>query len=458
MSHRRLSDLRPFSTLFRTLYCSSDPSKMSATSPHFISLDGTTLEGGGQLLRLALSLSSLIHVPIYLTNIRGKRGPKSAPHDGGGLKASHLSSVKWLAEATGARTEGMELKSRELTFEPTKSPEDLAKSLEKLQIEGSKKTPKTSTILWRNRYDGDRLIRKESYIKASTPGSIFLILQAILPYVLFSTALDESFSGDSRAEPPPYRITIDGGTNVSKSPSYEYIDQVLLPMLHNKVRIPPIQMKLNKRGWSHGGNVIGSVTFDIKPLASGFMLPAFLYIDRGEVTMFHVSILAPDTATRHSIRDKITITLLKHYPEADIIFPVDEDSRSPKRLYLLLVAETSNGYRIGRDWMYDRKATASTIEQKSEQLVDQVFTELEAELAHGGCCDEYMQDQLVVFQALAKGRAVVDDGKERGPSLHTRTARWVAEEVLGVSFDEKGECEGVQFRVGEKYWERAEKG
>lgn len=431
---------------------------MSATSRTSISLDGTTLEGGGQLLRLALSLSSITHIPIHLTDIRGKRGPKSAPHEGGGLKASHLSGVKWLARATGAKPEGMEIKSRELTFEPTKCPENLAESLEKLEIEGPKKPSKNSVILWQNRYDGDRLIRKESYIKASTPGSIFLILQAILPYVLFSAPLDEAISGTSRVEPPPHRITIEGGTNVSKSPSYEYIDQVLLPMLHNKVGTPPIQMKLNKRGWSYGGNVIGSVTFDIKPFASGFMLPSFSLIDRGEVAMFHVSILAPDTATRHSVRDRITIAILKHYPEAEILFPVDENSRSSKRLYLLLVAETSNGYRIGRDWLYDRKATASTVEQKNEQLVDQVFTELEAELAHGGCCDEYMQDQLVVFQALAKGRADIDDGKGRGPSLHTRTARWVAEQVLGVSFDEKGTCEGVQFKVGEKYWERAEKG
>ena len=299
-------------------------------------------------------------------------------------------------------------------------------------------------------------MRKESYIPASTPGSIFLIFQAILPYVLFSAPLDEaSFSKD---EPPLHRIIIDGGTNVSKSPSYEYVDQVLLPMLESKVGIPSVRMKLNKRGWSHGGSVIGSVAFDITPFPHGFTLPSFSLTNRGEVTCFHASILAPDTAARHSVRKKVKNTILERYPDAEILFPVDEDSRSPKRLYLLLVAETSNGYRLGRDWMYDRKATASTAAQKNEQLVEQVFREIEIELAHGGCVDEYTQDQLVVFQALAQGRAQIHDGDGREPSLHTRTARWVAEQVLGVSFDEKGACEGVGFKVGEKYWERIEKG
>lgn len=432
-----------------------------ASTTSAVSLDGTTLEGGGQLLRLALSLSSLTHIPIHLTDIRGNRGPnnrgpKSAPREGGGLKASHLSGVKWLAHATRAKTEGMEIKSKELTFEPTRTPETILQIVESIESNGSKKAEKSFTILWQNRFDGVKLVRKESYIPASTPGSIFLIFQALLPYVLFSASLDEATS--SNDEPPLHRIIIDGGTNVSKSPSYEYIDQVLLPMLQRKVGLPPVRMKLNKRGWSHGGSVIGSVGFDITPFSHGFTLTSFSLTNRGEVIRFHVSILAPDTAARQSVRKKVTNTILERYPDAEILFPVDEDSRNPKRLYLLLVAETSNGYRLGRDWMYDRKATASTAAEKNEQLVEQVFKEMETELAHGGCVDEYTQDQLVVFQALAQGRAEIDDGNGREPSLHTRTARWVAEQVLGVSFDEKGACEGVGFRVGEKYWERIEKG
>jgi RNA 3'-terminal phosphate cyclase (ATP) len=69
-----------------------------------IHLDGTTLEGGGQILRLATCLSALSKTPIHITNIRGNRS------GGGGLKAQHLTSVQWLGQACNARVGGIGLK------------------------------------------------------------------------------------------------------------------------------------------------------------------------------------------------------------------------------------------------------------------------------------------------------------------------------------------------------------
>lgn len=88
---------------------SKSPSIRCMMSTSTVCLDGTTLEGGGQLLRLALSLSSLTHIPIRVTDIRGKRGPLSAPTQGGGLKGSHLSAVRWLACTTDALMSGAEV-------------------------------------------------------------------------------------------------------------------------------------------------------------------------------------------------------------------------------------------------------------------------------------------------------------------------------------------------------------
>ena len=77
-----------------------------------VELLGTVLEGGGQLLRLALGLSAITSTPLKVTNIRGNRG------GGGGLKLQHLKAVNWLANASGARTEGAERASKTLEFWP----------------------------------------------------------------------------------------------------------------------------------------------------------------------------------------------------------------------------------------------------------------------------------------------------------------------------------------------------
>lgn len=308
-----------------------------------------------------------------------------------------------------------------------------------------------TTGVWKHVYEKDKLVRRDSDILMSTPGSISLIFQAILPFILFSAPLPSTDPSDSsihRADTTPVRINIQGGTNVSNSPSFEYIDQVLLPILSSKLGISPIRIKLHRRGWNQGRADVGSVTVDITPLKPGSSLPVFSFTARGDVLKIHVSVLAPGAVIRNNIKDKVVAKLLQRHPDVEILFPLDEDSRDEKRLYLLLVAETSSGYRLGRDWLYDRKIRSS---KAVDDLVTRVVDDLEQELAHGGCVDEYLQDQLVVFQALAQGRSWIDDGTRKEASLHTRTVRWVVERILGVGFDEAGTCAGIGYQVGENF-------
>ena len=121
---------------------------------------------------------------------------------------------------------------------------------------------------------------------------------------------------------------------------------------------------------------------------------------------------------RGLVRDKVTAQLPAYEPGIEITTPVDENSGNEKRLYLLVVAETLNGFRLGRDWLYDRKLKGSNPEESCETLVSKVVKDLKRELKHGGCVDEYMQDQLIVFQALAVGKLEVDGGKGREPILY----------------------------------------
>lgn len=371
-----------------------------------IHLEGTTLEGGGQLLRLATCLSALTQTPIRITNIRGNRSR------GGGLKAQHLTSVQWLGQASNARISGMGLKSKEITFTPSSIRTDVG-------------------------------LGGEVVIKQNTPGAVNLVFQAILPYLLFS-------GGEEKV-----RLRITGGTNVSNSPSCDYVEQVLLPIL-SLIGIPPIEAQVHSRGWSQGGTRLGSVTYTLTPLRK--KLPAFQLTVRGEVESIKATVIAPKDYEQQ-IFDELDVMFEKRHtmffgtrdPHIEMTF---EDSRHETRFYLLLVATTTTGVKLGRDWLYDRGARAGKMDNVIASLVRQVSLDLIAEIQHGGCVDEYLRDQLVVFQALAEGRSRVYGGKREGvevqPSLHAETANWVAKEVVGVDFDREGTCEGIGFAVGEE--------
>ncbi len=352
----------------------------------------------------------------------------------------------------------MEKGSPELEFRPLQRGEFVRETKKKKKNDDG---GREGAGVWRDVYDvdgGSRVVRRETEIRLDSPGSVCLILQAILPYLLFHAPDDAAGSSvaDADAGPGttdgsvPLRLVINGGTNVSKSPSIEYIDQVLIPMLVEKVGIPPITSQIIKRGWSSGRADVGAVRFDLTALPSNSKLSEFHLTDRGDVTRMHVSILASDSAARNTLKKLVIERLLARHPDVEIVFPIEEDTKNGARLYLLIVAETSNGYRLGRDCLWERKSNASML----ETVANTVTKQLEEELQRGGCVDEYMQDQLVVFQALAEGRSVVDSGKDMYATLHTRTARWVAELLLGLTFDERGTCGGCGFEVGEDFLAR----
>lgn len=396
-----------------------------------VEIDGRTLEGGGQLIRIALCLSALTGAPVKITDIRGNRS------GGGGLKAQHLACVNWLAHACNARVEGAEKGSKTLLFQPG-------------EVNGLSPAFKEKVLP-----DGEHLY--ECRLDIGTAGSTGLALQAILPYILLSRLPSEL----------PVRLTLSGGTNVSGSPSYEYIDQVLLPTLHS-IGFPEIKASLGKRGWSHGGSSIGNFTLEIPPRPT-FSLPAFQLWPNDRTakparpTHLHATFMGP--AACHSHFRNVLLPAIQHHfgaaftLEASNLSVTCEDSRHDKRMYLILVATLPTislshptMYKLGKDWLYERKIRSH--ERAATEMAERVTNELAQEWLSGGRVDEHMRDQLVIFQALAEGQSQVwagrneDDGEQREPSLHARTAEWVTKRMLGVRFDAMGSCEGIGF--GEK--------
>ena len=137
-----------------------------------LEINGSTGEGGGQILRTALSVSCVTGKPVRVFNIRKGR-------DVSGLRPQHLTVCRLLAEISGGTVRGAQIGSQEVVFEPQKA-------------EGGKFS-----------------------FDIGTAGSCTLLLQAALPVLL---------SAESESE-----LEITGGTHVSGAPTFEYFSEVFIP-------------------------------------------------------------------------------------------------------------------------------------------------------------------------------------------------------------------------------------
>ena len=72
-----------------------------------LTLDGSTGEGGGQILRTGLALSMVTGRPLHITRIRAGR-PKP------GLMRQHLACTQAAVAVCGGQAEGAELNSQTL--------------------------------------------------------------------------------------------------------------------------------------------------------------------------------------------------------------------------------------------------------------------------------------------------------------------------------------------------------
>jgi RNA 3'-terminal phosphate cyclase (ATP) len=169
-----------------------------------LTIDGSAGEGGGQILRTALALSTVTGKPFRIEKIRAAR-PKP------GLLRQHLTAVKAAASISGATVIGAELGSAAVTFTP------------------------------------GPVVPGEFAFAVGTAGSATLVLQTVLPALLTANA--------------PSKVTLEGGTHNPMAPPFDFLVKSFLPLINRMG--PTVTAELDRPGFYPAGG--GRFNVNIAP-------------------------------------------------------------------------------------------------------------------------------------------------------------------------------------------------
>lgn len=350
-----------------------------------IAIDGSFGEGGGQVVRTALTLSALTGQPVRLHSIRAKR---SNP----GLAPQHLTGVLALAQICNAGVHGATLKSTSLEFHPQSRP--LA---------------------------GSYLFDVTKAAPGGSAGSVTLILQTLL----LPLALADG----------PSTLTLQGGTHAPWSPPFHYLAHVFLPTvarmgLHASIR-------LDAWGFYPAGG--GQISAEISPIDS---LSPLSLIERGALKRVWGEGVAANLPAH--IPQRIVSRARNVLAEAGLRFgdprkgaeitPLRERGAGPGA-GLFLIAEYEHAL-----------AGFSSIGEKgkpSEQVAEEASLDLIAHYRDGAPLDMHLADQLLLPMAFARGRSELRTCRV---TQHTLTNAHIIQQFLPVKLEIEGE-EGEPGRV-----------
>lgn len=326
-----------------------------------LEIDGSYGEGGGQILRNAIAFSVLTDKSIKVTNIR-----KNRPN--AGIKAQHYIAIKSIKDLFNAEVQGFEIGSSELIFIP-----------------------------------GELKIGTYKF-DVGTAGSITLIFQAII-LACMKTKDD-------------IVISICGGTDVKSSPSWDYFENVYIPII-KKMGYTNTPKLLNRGYYPRGG---GEATIIIKPCEKLFPLKL---TDEEEFTSINgkinISNLTDDISTR--IKHMIIKNLLKNNYQASIL--VNRQNSLSAGVGATLWTKSKNAI-LG-------SAVIGEKSMSSEELGQNVVMNLIKEINSGATIDVHAFDQILPFLILAKknGRSICRISKL---SNHASTSMWLAKKFFKVDF------------------------
>ncbi len=169
--------------------------------PDLVKIDGSQGEGGGQILRTAVSLSAITGKPVEVTNIRANR-----PNPG--LRPQHVIGIKIIADLFHAEFENLKVGADWIRFLPS------------------------------DKFQGGSVT-----FDIGTAGSIPLVLMTVIPAVSLSNN--------------DLQIEVIGGTDVKASPTIDYIKYIVAEV-YRSIGIK-FSVDVPKRGYyPKGGGIVQS--------------------------------------------------------------------------------------------------------------------------------------------------------------------------------------------------------
>ena len=312
-----------------------------------VEIDGSYGEGGGQILRLALPLAAITGRPVRIYNIRANR-PKP------GLRPQHLHVALSIRKISRGRLEGAEKGSMELFFQPG-------------PIVGG-------------RYS----------VRIGTAGSITLLYQALLPLFLYADK--------------PSQLTVEGGTDVPFSPTFDYFQHVFLRALKLLFGLR-VEATLHERGFYPEGG--GKSTLSVEPAQ-----PAFQPLFYEEPWQGYV--LLCNLPKGIGVREQLVV-------EKALSF-------RPSLSSFKCFKKVGNALTVWKGFV---GASAVGIKGKrAEDVAGEVVDVLRRNLGYQ--VDEYLADQLLLYAALSALQGEPVSYSTGRITQHTKTAAWVIEQFLPV--------------------------
>jgi len=320
-----------------------------------ISIDGSYGEGGGQIIRTSLALSLVTGKPFRIERVRARR-------ERPGLQRQHLTAVMAAAEIGHAEVSGAQVGSSEFTFVP-------------------------------------RSVEPGDYtFSIGTAGSTTLVLQAVLPPLMISTA--------------PSRLILEGGTHNVHAPPFEFLATTFLPLVNRMG--PNVSIELKRYGFYPPGG--GRFEVSIEPARE---LKRLDIKRRGPLLGERALALVVNLPAHIGMREVSVVKEKLGWSDEQLEVAASTNALSPGNVLTI---------RIESEQLTEVITGIGERGVRAEQIAERASAEARSYLEQDAAVGPHLADQLLVPLALCGGGSYLT-----GPlSLHTTTNIEIIKKFLDV--------------------------